>query len=120
MLLEHYKVMMETFRHHTDIYLKAFALYLAIIGTSAGFAFSEGAAERRTVLLAFLSGVSVLSVLANAVVFRSGNQVEVRLKQLREQLGVDPWPLAPVRTLVALIMAFSAVVAVAAGWLARP
>lgn len=108
--LAHYRVVMETFRHHADLYLKAFALYLAIIGTSAGLAFSDGSPERRTALMAFLAAVSSLSVAANAAVLHLGTSIEKSMADLGESLHIDPWPLGPVRALVWLVLAFSAAV----------
>lgn len=117
--LEHYRIVMETFRHHTDVYLKAFALYVTIVGAVAGLAFGEDGGERRGALLAFLAAVSIFAVVANGAVLRTGAAVEERLRKLGEDLEVDPWPLGPVRALVWLILVFCGTVAVAALWLLR-
>lgn len=117
-LIEHYRVTMETFRHHADLYLKAFALYVALIGTTTGLAFTGDSADRRGAILGFLAAVSIFSVFSQVAVLRAGTVLDEQLQSLATALKVEPWPLAPIRALVTLVLVFSLAVAVAAAVLA--
>ena len=107
-----YEAVLDTYRHHLDIYFKLAALYLTITGAVAGFVFAEGTtSEQRTALLAFLFLVSLAAMLANAFVLFWGDSVQKLLDGLAESLGLERLSLMAGRSLVYLIIGLTGIIA---------
>ena len=66
--LELLKIFVDLYKHHFDLWLKGYLVYLGIIGVTAGFLFNKDAAPTtRSFLILFLVTVSSISVGAWAV-----------------------------------------------------
>ena len=60
MRFDQYKEFIRTYRHHVDLYVKAGAIFLAMIGTAFGFAFGGNASLRLTAaMMLFVAGASI-------------------------------------------------------------
>jgi hypothetical protein len=63
--LESFKIFVDLYKHHIDLWLKGYLVYLATIGVIAGFLFSkETVPTVRWFLILFLVTVSAVSVAA--------------------------------------------------------
>lgn len=109
--LKQYEIVVETYRHHLEVYFKLAGLYLAITGGVAGFVFAEsvGHAQRRA-LLSFLMLVSAAAVVANLVVLYWGRSLQKNLDDLARSLGLEQVSLLAARALVVLIIVLVGIV----------
>lgn len=78
-----FKVFIDIYKHHFDLWLKAYLAYLAIIGVVAGILFRpETPSDSRQFLVLFVVTVSLLSVIAWVIGLAWIRQFEKILDQL--------------------------------------
>jgi hypothetical protein len=101
-VFEYLKLNVELYKHHTDLFLKGFALYLAVVGTLSGLLFSDRVDNQAQHYLAVT--IAVGSILAFIGCFVSYKQISVMDSQMTKlccKLTLEPIPLTgPKRILV--------------------
>jgi hypothetical protein len=94
-LLEQWKTVMEIYRHHWDLFLKAVVLYFAILGGLAGFLFREStapAAQRGLSLLA--AALSVITFIGCLMARAYVRRLQSFSDDLAQLLEMPKFPLS--------------------------
>ena len=112
-----FKVFVEIYKHHFELWLKAYLAYLAIMGVVAGILFKpETPLDSRKFLVLFVVTVSLLSVVAWSIGLVWLRQFEKTIDQLSAAANFPTLRLSAFKLLVfvgligALVISVSAIV----------
>lgn len=109
------KTYLEIYRHHFDLYLKAIALYLGVVGATATYIFQEGVnGQTRVALSVFITVVSLGSVAGGYVSRGWVMEIEKRAHSLSAELSLDQFPFSGAKGVIHVMVTLSGVVAVVA------
>lgn len=110
------KLYVDLYKHHFDLFLKGYAVYLAIIATAAGFVFRDGTEPlTRTALVLLVAIVSIAAVVAWSTSFFWARAFGFQVQNLCRELGIPLMPMFGVKVILliatagAFIMLFGAV-----------
>jgi hypothetical protein len=101
-VFEYLKLNVELYKHHTDLFLKGFALYLAVVGTLSGLLFSDRVNNQTRKYLAVIVTVgSVLAFVGCLISYKQIKVMDLHMTNLCSQLALEPIPLlGPKRILI--------------------
>lgn len=60
--LRHYEILIDTYRHHFDLFIKGVAVYLLVISAACGFLFSKESNANRDGLAWFIVVISLIGL----------------------------------------------------------
>jgi hypothetical protein len=105
---EQLKLYLELYKHHSDLFLKGMALYLAIAGTLGGFYFSDRVNMQTKRYIAF--GVTVGSVVAFAgciISHRWLKAIDSHMAHLSSLCGFEQIPLFGPKGILVIMLLIS-------------
>lgn len=112
--LEYLKLLLDIYKHHFDLFLKAMLLYLAAVGAIASFIFSGASNSAAIVRLTLAFGIpcgSIIALVGCLVSNRWIMRVEKICNDLTDKLEVPLFPFSGarqvVRTMIAAIVAIA-------------
>ena len=113
MRFDQYKEFIGTYRHHVDIYVKAGAIFLAMIGTAFGFAFGGDASLRLTAaMMLFVAGASIAWI---SGAYFTGKWLKVMgelMSKAEQDLKLAAFPIGEFRTFARLMAYIGALLAI--------
>ena len=112
---EHLRVVVDTYKHHFDLFVKGWILYFAVIGACASYLskgdVSDALRGWAAVLIALFS---LLGIQRCQPLWQWVHGVEETIAQLSIELGVPPLSLSGTKSVVRTVQACCLAVAVAA------
>jgi hypothetical protein len=109
----------DLYKHHFELHMKGFLLYLAVLGVAAGFLFSKDSSpEVRALLLVLIVVASTVATIVFSVGLRWLSDFEKALKVVFSGTEAPPLAITPFKCIVFLGMVVSIAFILAAIYLA--
>lgn len=106
--LEQLKLYLELYKHHSDLFLKGFALYLAIVGTLGGIFFSDRVNAQTKRYIAFTVTIgSIVGLVGCLISYKWLKVIDSRMANLSSQLGFEQIPLFGPRGIMIIMLFIS-------------
>ena len=97
------KLYVDLYKHHFDLFLKGYAVYLAIVATVAGFVFrGEIEPVTRAALLLLVALVSIAAVIAWSTAFFWARAFGSQVQSLCRELGIPSMPMFGVKAILVI------------------
>lgn len=105
---EHLGRLLDLYKHHYELFVKGYILYLGIVSAIATllFRFVEAPGERR-LLSVIAAAISILSIASCALGFRWAQDVDRDVSTLTSRLELPPVPLANSRRFAIVLLVLS-------------
>jgi len=116
-------IYVDLYKHHFELWLKSYLLYMAILGVAAGILFGKDLAGAQTselqrFLLVFIAVVSLFAAIAFSVGLHWLIRFEKTLQSAVAAAGAPPFGIYPFKYVVFLGIVASIGFVIAAVWLA--
>ena len=99
-LLKHYEMLIETYRHHFDLFIKGVAVYLLIISAVCGFMFSRESIANRQGLAWFVLGISLIGLNGLRPCYRWLRTISASCRKYEEVLELEEFDFNGARGIV--------------------
>ena len=115
------KLYIDLYKHHFDLFLKGYGVYLAIIATAAGFVFrSETEPVARTALLLLVAIVSIAAVIAWSTSFFWARAFGLQVQNLCRELLIPSMPMFGVKVILVIAAVGALIMFLGAAFLGVP
>lgn len=84
---------LDVYKHHFELFLKGFVVYLAIVGTTAGFYFEAADGHKKIFFAGFIIVVCIIGMMAWITSHLWVRKFTRDLKSLYEDISVAPPPM---------------------------
>ncbi len=95
----------DVFKHLFDLFFKGLVIYLAVVGATAGYIYSDKAtAQSQAALSVFVSIISVLTIVGCGITLRWIREIQGNVDAMSDDLSVKRVPLAGAKGIVSMVM----------------